>query len=114
MKRELKFILRYIIFWLIVFLVNRIVFLFSASGFFKNESITHILHSLVSGFVLDLSTIGYLLPLPGLLITLHAIFPKRWLLAACNFYTGFFIVIYCMTCFGELFLYQEWTTKLTM
>lgn len=114
MKRELKFLLRYILFWLLVFLLNRIVFLVSAIIFFKGAAFTHILRALVSGWLLDLSTIGYLLPVAGFLITLHAIYQKRWMLSLCNFYVGFFIVIYCLTCFGELFLYQEWTTKLTM
>jgi len=114
MKRELKFIFRYIFFWLIVFLLNRIVFLVSATFFFKGEAFTHVLKSLVSGWLLDLSTTGYLLPVPGLLITLYAIFQRRWLISICNFFVGLFIVLYCLTCFGELFLYQEWTTKITM
>src|SRR5689334_12561709 len=114
MKRELKFIFRYIFFWLLVFLINRIVFLVSATVFFKGATFTHILRALVSGWLLDLSTIGYLLPVAGLLITLYAVFQKRWMLVLCNLYVGFFIVIYCLTCFGELFLYQEWTTKLTV
>ena len=104
---ELKFLLRFIVFWLIVFLVNRIIFLVSATAFFSDELFAQVLQSLVSGLLLDISTIGYLLQIPGLLITLHAIFQRRWLISTCNFVTGFFIVLYCMTCFGELFLYQE-------
>jgi len=114
MKRELKFIFRYIFFWFIVFLVNRIVFLISAVSFFKGESAGHILQSLFSGWLLDIATVGYLLPIPGFLITSWLIFKNKWLLSVCNFFVGFFIAFYCLTCFGELFLYKEWTTKLTM
>src|SRR5688572_1415580 len=114
MKDLLRFLYRYIIFWLFVFLVNRIVFLISASAFFDGEIFFHVLKSLWSGWLLDIATTGYLLPVPGLLITLYILVQKKWLLTLCNFVTGFFIVIYCLLCFGELFLYQEWTTKLTM
>jgi len=76
--------------------------------------VTYFSGSLFSGWLLDIATVGYLLPIPGLLITLYAIFQKRLLLSICNFFVGFFILVYCLTCFGELFLYNEWTTKLTM
>lgn len=114
MKHLLKFIFRFILFWMGVFFLNRIVFLLSASSFFADTTFSHELESLVSGFLLDLSTIGYLLPLPGALFTLSVIFPVRWIARLSNAIVSVFIVIYCMICFGELFLYQEWTTKLTM
>lgn len=114
MKPMLKFIFRFIFFWLVVFFLNRIVFLFSAASFFQEATFSHVLRSLVSGWLLDLSTIGYLLPLPGALFTLSVIFPVRWITRLSNVFVAVFIVIYCMICFGELFLYQEWTTKLTM
>ena len=114
MKRLLKFIFRFIFFWLGVFFLNRIVFLMSAATFFSDAAFSHVLRSLISGWLLDLSTIGYLLPLPGALYTLYLIFPVRRINRLSNIIVSVFIVIYCMICFGELFLYREWTTKLTM
>ncbi len=114
MKRMLKFIFRFIFFWLGVFFLNRIIFLLSATSFFSDASFSHVLRSLAWGWLLDLSTIGYLLPLPGALFTLSVIFPVRWIMRLSNMVVSVFIVIYCMICFGELFLYREWTTKLTM
>ena len=114
MKHVLKFIFRYVLFWLIVFFLNRTIFLFSTTSFFRGERLAHILRSLVSGWLLDISTIGYLLALPGLLATLSVIFRNKWIGRISNVAVAFFILIYCLICFGELFLYQEWTTKLTM
>jgi phosphoglycerol transferase MdoB-like AlkP superfamily enzyme len=114
MKRVLKFILRFIFFWLIVFFLNRIIFLLTAASFFSEVALSHILRSLAAGWLLDLSTIGYLLPIPGLLVTLGVIIPGKWSARTGNFFVSVFIVIYCLICFGELFLYREWTTKLTM
>jgi len=114
MNRVLKFILRFIFFWLVVFFFNRIIFLLSAISFFHEASFLHALHSLFSGWMLDISTIGYLLPIPGLLCTLYVIFAKPWMNRLSDIAVGIFVVLYCLICFGELFLYREWTTKLTM
>ncbi len=73
-----------------------------------------ILRSLVNGWALDLSTIGYLLPLPGALFTILVLFPSKHILRIINILVSGFIILYCLICFGELFLYREWTTKLTM
>jgi phosphoglycerol transferase MdoB-like AlkP superfamily enzyme len=114
MKEVLKFVLRYILFWLLVFLINRIVFLISAAAFFPEETFLHAVKSLLSGWLLDISTVGYLLPIPGLLVTLSVITGKQTISRIGNLFVSLFIVIYCLTCFGELLLYREWMTKLTM
>ncbi|CAN5461336.1 alkaline phosphatase family protein [soil metagenome] len=114
MKPVLKFVSRFILFWLTVFLINRIVFLFSAVSFSEEASFFETLRSVVSGWALDISTIGYLLPVPAALYTLYIIFPGRRINNIGNIIVSIFIVLYCLICFGELFLYREWTTKLTM
>lgn len=114
MKRIIQFLIRYIIFWLVVFLINRIVFLISAASYFPEETFLHVLQALVSGWLLDLATAGYLLPIPGLLMTLFVATGRRWILVLMDIMVAFFIVVYCLTCFGELLLYREWMTKLTM
>lgn len=110
----LKFFLRYTFFWLVVFFINRIIFLVSVISFLHDVTLTHALGALFYGWNLDLSTIGYLLPLPGLLLTVRYFFPAFRGHKAANAVVYFFIVIHCLVCFGELLLYREWMTKLTM
>jgi len=114
MGRLLKYLVFFFLFWFIVFTANRLVFLFSIVFLLNDASEPHILHSLFAGWLLDLSTIGYIALLPVLTATLYFIFRKKWIGSIADFIVFFTIVIYCMICFGELCVYREWRSKLTM
>lgn len=114
MKTLLRYFLRYIIFWLFIFFVNRLLFLLSVIPFLKDASFAHSLGSLYSGWLLDLSTAGYMLALPGLFFIAGYLAGRKWILTAGRYVASIFIVLYCLASVGELCLYQEWTTKLNM
>jgi len=114
MERVLKFFFRFVLFWLVVFFINRAIFLISVVSFLDGASPMHAARSFLSGWLLDLSSIGYLLVLPLLLATLSIIFSSGLISRLSNIIVSIFIILYCLICFGELFLYREWMTKLTM
>lgn len=74
----------------------------------------NIIHALSAGFLLDLSTVGYLIAAPLLLTVLYFIFKARWIAFLNDYFVYILILLYCLTSFGELCLYEEWKTKLNV
>lgn len=115
MKTVIGFYLRQIIFWIILFSLNRLIFLF----YYKNLLITdqvpfmEILQVFVYSFKLDISTISYILTFPFLLSFLTSPKSDKILRKIIRIYSLLTFVIYQLTALGELQLYGEWKTKLS-
>jgi len=108
-----KFITRFIIFWLVYFLVNRIVF----ALFFIEEvgaaSINELLTILPKSIPLDISFISYLLVPIVVLFWINYFLKKQGFIPKVIYsLVGFFILLTGLIAGGEVALYSEWQTKL--
>jgi len=108
-----KFITRFIIFWLVYFLVNRIVF----ALFFIEEvgaaSINELLTILPKSIPLDISFISYLLVPIVVLFWINSFLKKQGFIPKVIYsLVGFFILLTGLIAGGEVALYSEWQTKL--
>ena len=111
--KHLNYIFRFIIFWLVYFFVNRIVFCI----FFIEEvgifSSTEFLTILPKSIPLDISFISYLLVPIILLLWINSFLKKHVFISKAIYgLVGFFILLTGLISGGEVALYSEWQTKL--
>jgi phosphoglycerol transferase MdoB-like AlkP superfamily enzyme len=112
-KNTLITSLKFLIFWVIVFDFERLIFTFHNSNSIGKISFSEWLYTFVASLRLDLATGALLSILPLLLYALHqlvnSVITKRL------FYTLFFIeIIVCALIHGgEINAYTEWNHKLT-
>ena len=107
------YLFRFILIWLIFFLLNRIFF----SVFFIQEisaaSIVEVFTILPKSFSLDISFISYMLVPIIILIWFNYFFSnKQFILKVIYFITCFFFLLSGLINGSETALYSEWQTKL--
>ncbi len=112
-KRTLLTIPKLLLFWLLVFDLQRILFSIHNWDKFEGVSVWEWMGAFFYSMRLDLATAALLSFLPLLLICLHFMFPSKWSKYA--FYTSlFFEVVLCAFIHGgEINAYPEWNHKLT-
>jgi phosphoglycerol transferase MdoB-like AlkP superfamily enzyme len=106
------FLVRYFIFWILLFAAHRLVFLALYFGKISNEPFTRILASFYHALYLDVSAASYITVIPAILLSLAYIFQRNGFLKALNIYTILLIFIYTFIAIGEDGIYGEWNTKL--
>lgn len=110
------YFLRFYLFWLFYFLINRIFFFVCYKYDFALVKSTDFFWILIYSFKLDISFISYLSAIIFLIIFINSLIYKEKinvLLSKFIFYINtFFIVITALIIAGEIAIYQEWQTKL--
>lgn len=114
MLDSFKFLLRLLLFWLIVFSVNRLVFIFATLHLVSGIPYSEVFYAIVSGLKLDLATSASYLLLPFLLLFIYSVFSKPVFIRLNHISNYIIIIIYNLISFGEIGLYQEWRTKLNI
>jgi len=111
--KYLNYTFRFIIFWLIFFLVNRIIFALYFIDEIKLVSFVEILTILPKSIPLDVSFISYLLVLIVVLIWINSFLKKQGFISKLVYgIVSFFILLTGIIAGGEVALYSEWQTKL--
>jgi phosphoglycerol transferase MdoB-like AlkP superfamily enzyme len=115
-RRELDgfvgFVARYGGFWLVYFLLCRVVFLCYHAK--KLDGLKSLPGIFAYGEYIDLSATCYLLALPLLLWFLGSLVPGRWLPRVVSGYSYFCITLVALISVTDLQLYQEWGTKISV
>ncbi len=108
-------LIKHYLFWLLVFFVQRAIFLIYYHQQIALEGIssTELYKTFLAAWKLDTSTAFYLLLLPFLLSVLYRIKPAKFYNAVQNVYTALMLMVYLMITAGETGLYGEWQTKLS-
>lgn len=108
--------LRFGLFWLLLFTVQRLMFHLHFFGRFKNELFSETIQAYFQGFRLDLAMIGYLALSLLPIYLLWALTRNRWrsrfslILKVLFFFLALLaVLIHC----GEINAYKEWNHKLT-
>jgi len=114
MPRTVHSSLRQILFWILFFAFNRLVFILYYLREIRAAHISflEVTQSFVAAFPLDLSTACYFLIIPLLLLIVQSLFSPPWLNILNKVYTAIMISLYSLITVAELGIYEEWKTKL--
>ena len=107
-----KSILKYILLFLIVFFIGRLVFLIYNFDDVVNESWGHILLTFIKGLRMDISTLSYLSPFVLLMLFLAYLFRSKYFVFVLQLVLSSVFILYFSIVIGELPIYDEWLTKL--
>jgi hypothetical protein len=112
MLKSYLIFLRFFLFWIIFFFIERLIFLIYFSDKFSGSGFMEILSTFVYALRLDASMAAYLSAIP-LLIYVTSLLLKRSLPAlAGRIYVTFFIIFFSIVAIGNLNIYREWGTKI--
>jgi len=107
-----KSILKYIILFLLVFFVGRLIFLVYNYYDVLEVPFSEILLVFVNGIRMDVSALSYFSPIVLLLLYLYYISQKRFILISLKVLMGIIFYLYFSIVIAELPIYNEWQTKL--
>ncbi len=111
--KQFSYLLKYLIFWLFVFTIERITFFIYHSDKISLTSKVEKLYSFIYGFRLDVSMSAYFLILPIVLLILNLFLSnKRILNKSINTYTVILFIIIAILGVIDLNIYSEWGSKL--
>lgn len=115
MNQFIRNLLGQLFFWLVLFAVERTLFLIWYAKSIAREAIpfSDVLKVYMYGFKLDLSTVGYILIIPVILLSIKLFLNYKWIDKLNTIYSGLVIIIYCIVSVSEIGLYEEWNTKLS-
>lgn len=116
MKQIIRSLLRQFIFWILFFDVSRIVFLIYYSGQLSTQKIRffEILGTFYYSFPLDMAVACYFLIIPFFILALQLFFNVKWLNVVNKIYTSVMVFMYSLSVAGELGIYEEWQSKLSV
>lgn len=112
MKNYLLRIGKYLLLLFSLFVLERTAFLLSYHKAAAASPWNEILSTYYHGIHLDISTAAYFFIIPFIILTLQLIFNKKWLEKILSGYTIAAIVFIVLSAIGDIFLYEEWSTKL--
>lgn len=112
MKNYLLRIGKYLLLIFSLFVIERTVFLCVYHPMLADISRNEIFSTFYHGIHLDISTAGYLFFIPFIILTLQLIFNKKWLEKLLTGYSVAIIIFIVLSAIGNIFLYEEWSTKL--
>jgi phosphoglycerol transferase MdoB-like AlkP superfamily enzyme len=108
MKKRLLALLVYSVFWLALFFTARLFFILMQPGFSFHCSVGELAGTFFHGLKLDISTTGYYLVLPILILIPGLLFNLTWLRIVIRWYTYFLIVFSTMIIVADANLYSYW------
>lgn len=108
MKKRLLFLLLYSAFWLVFFFFARLFFILTRIGIAGKESFSGLAGTFSHGILLDISTTGYYLMLPFLLMIPALYFAGKWYPFIIRSYTYVLIIFSSVIVVADSSLYSYW------
>lgn len=113
MLKSFFYLLRFYLFWLLFFFIQRLVFLVYFSGKLQDVSFSEILTSFFYGLRLDASMAGYISLIPLLIFIIIWIFPKlRFRASITKVYVYLLVVLISLITVINFNIYREWGSKI--
>lgn len=105
---------KFILFWMIVFTVQRIIFFFVYIDRLREIPVGEQMLIFIKGLRLDLSITGYILLIPLLLLLIQLLFPSKTKLFSKITNTYTYVLLFIVVLFGliDIGIYKEWGSKL--
>lgn len=112
-KTALLNFIKLILFWILLFAIQRTFFLIFYHSELKGIPLTHILLSFVYGLTLDISVASYLIFIPILMFSLGMIFEKNKIFFIITDWFNYISIIFCLLIFFiGVGLYANWGQKI--
>jgi phosphoglycerol transferase MdoB-like AlkP superfamily enzyme len=108
MRKRLTALEVYSLFWLAFFVFARIWFIVSQNELSSSCRLSGLLLTFINGVKLDISTTGYFLAIPALLILPGIWLTGNWYAAVIKWYTWFLIVLSSVIVVADSTLYGYW------
>ncbi len=108
MKKRIKALSFYALFWLVYFIIARLFFIVFQYKDSAHYSIGQLFASFWHGSALDISTTGYYMLLPVLVIIPHVFFNGNWYGRILKWYTFILIVFSSIIVVSDANLYSYW------
>lgn len=108
----LSFFLRYYLFWLLVFFLQRLTFVLYFYGKLKDAAFEEVLQTFFYGLRLDLSMAGYFAAVPLVLWLLQQFITTAFFNTTVKIYTVVLILVNTVIAAGDLGIYANWGVKL--
>ena len=102
---------KYFLFWLLYFLMSKLIFLFYNFDLTSSLTFTEILGIFAHGMKMDLSMISYLMLVPGVLLSVSFLFNPKVLVGIFRVYTFLLLVVITFVNLLDLGLYPHWGTR---
>lgn len=112
MKHRVKLFFSYCLFWLVFFFSGRLIFLIYYSELSADLDLSDILLSMAHGFRLDLSTMGYFMIIPGLILVVDSLIKPNIAKLSLNIYTIVILLISTFIVILDLEMYKHWSFRL--
>lgn len=112
MKQSLLFFLKHYLFWVLIFIGFRLLFLFSQSQSLGDTPLAEIAFSLLAGFQLDISTASYFAIIPFLLTIALIWGGDRIIFNILKVYYLLILFITMILSIGNIIIYKYWGTLL--
>lgn len=112
-KNLLNYFWRIILFWLLLFVLQRIVFSFEYWTMFKETSFSDWLYCFFAGIRLDLATAAAVSTIPFIFYFIYVSYSKRFTKFLHHFFFWLMVVCVVFIHTGEVNAYLEWHHKLT-
>lgn len=103
---------RHYLFWILFFLVQRLVFVLYYNSLFNGVRTWEIVQSFFYGFQLDLSMAGYFAVLPLLFLIVQFFISKPFFEKLYHGYTIVLLLLVVLISGGDLGIYENWGVKL--
>lgn len=109
----LKHMAKLLVFWMLVFFINRIVFYLTTSHLVPDVSAWIFIQSFFQGFFIDISTYAYVTGAIIIVQLLAYLFQLRFITKVSHWLNYLIIILYNLIAVGEAVLYREWSSKLS-
>ena len=114
MKKLLITFLKYFLFWIIYFVVSKLIFLIYNYDLTKSLSFSEISGIFFQGLKMDLSMAGYLMLIPGIVLSFSFIMSPAILNGIFKIYTILLLLIITFLNLLDLGLYPHWGTRVAI
>jgi len=112
MSSRVAFLVRYFLYWIVLFTAARILFLVYERAHAASLGAMLVLAILLHGLRMDLATAGYLTVLPALLLATSAMVPGRFLARMLAGYTMLMLLLVALLTVSDLGLFDAWGIRL--
>ena len=112
MKKIFIVFIKYFLFWLLYFIISKIIFLLYNYNLTESLEWSEIAGIFIHGFKMELSMVSYLMIFPGILLSISFITPPKILGSILKIYTILLFVIITFINLLDLGLYPHWGTRI--
>jgi phosphoglycerol transferase MdoB-like AlkP superfamily enzyme len=112
MGRLYRFIVSYVIFWIVFFFVARLLFLANNLSGIDSHKLNELFFSFYKGFAMDIASACYISLLPVIITIAFYFLPSKSPAGIIKIYSIVLLVIVSLIIVSDISLYGEWGTKI--